>query len=305
MKKIIKASVLLLSLSTAFTMNAEPVNTMVLPDAARDKLKAIGLSIEHVEPSPVKDIFTVISREGVSYVSKDGDYIFTGSLFHVKGKDVVNTTEQAILMGVREFASKTKSIDYKSPNEKYRLAIFTDITCGYCQKLHHDLKSYLDAGISIKFLAFPRAGLNSVVAGNMAKIWCSAKPNEALDAAMNPVSTIPEGRPDEACLNIIKSHFQVASTIPLQGTPTMVTLSGKPQLFTGWLEPGKPGDPNGRCAKVTFPTVRGVYEIYFTEYVNAGCCRCTARFRCTMSVRSLWNGKRSRNRISDVIGTNG
>ncbi|EFF0326449.1 thioredoxin fold domain-containing protein [Salmonella enterica] len=237
MKKIIKASVLLLSLSTAFTMNAEPVNTMVLPDAARDKLKAIGLSIEHVEPSPVKDIFTVISREGVSYVSKDGDYIFTGSLFHVKGKDVVNTTEQAILMGVREFASKTKSIDYKSPNEKYRLAIFTDITCGYCQKLHHDLKSYLDAGISIKFLAFPRAGLNSVVAGNMAKIWCSAKPNEALDAAMNPVSTIPEGRPDEACLDIIKSHFQVASTIPLQGTPTMVTLSGKPQLFTGWLSP--------------------------------------------------------------------
>ncbi|EHS5436289.1 thioredoxin fold domain-containing protein, partial [Salmonella enterica subsp. enterica serovar Mbandaka] len=101
----------------------------------------------------------------------------------------------------------------------------------------HDLKSYLDAGISIKFLAFPRAGLNSVVAGNMAKIWCSAKPNEALDAAMNPVSTIPEGRPDEACLDIIKSHFQVASTIPLQGTPTMVTLSGKPQLFTGWLSP--------------------------------------------------------------------
>ncbi|KAA0126087.1 thiol:disulfide interchange protein, partial [Salmonella enterica subsp. enterica serovar Typhimurium] len=39
------------------------------------------------------------------------------------------------------------------------------------------------------------------------------------------------------CLNIIKSHFQVASTIPLQGTPTMVTLSGKPQLFTGWLSP--------------------------------------------------------------------
>ncbi|MDE9606106.1 hypothetical protein [Citrobacter freundii] len=44
MKKIIKASVLLLSLSTAFTMNAEPVNTMVLPDAARDKLKAALLN---------------------------------------------------------------------------------------------------------------------------------------------------------------------------------------------------------------------------------------------------------------------
>ncbi len=54
---------------------------------------------------------------------------------------------------------------------------------------------------------------------------------------MSPTSTIPEGRPDESCLDIIKSHFQVASTIPLQGTPTMVTLSGKTQLFTGWMSP--------------------------------------------------------------------
>ncbi len=73
----------------------------------------------------------------------------------------------------------------------------------------------------------------------------------------------------------------------------MVTLSGKPQLFTGWLSPENLVT-QWALRKVTFPTVRGVYEIYFTEYVNAGCCRCTARFRCTMSVRSLWNGKRSR-----------
>ncbi len=66
----------------------------------------------------------------------------------------------------------------------------------------------------------------------------------------------------------------------------MVTLSGKPQLFTGWLSPENLVTQMG-AAKVTFPTVRGVYEIYFTEnYVNAGCCRCTARFRCTMSVRA-------------------
>ncbi|WP_301337381.1 disulfide isomerase DsbC N-terminal domain-containing protein, partial [Salmonella enterica] len=108
------------------SMNAQTANTDVLPDAALKKLREVGLSIEHIEPSPVKDIYTVISREGVSYVSKDGDYIFTGSLFHVNGKDVENTTEQAILKGVREFATKTKSIEYKSANEKYRLAVFTD-----------------------------------------------------------------------------------------------------------------------------------------------------------------------------------
>ncbi|HAD8926253.1 TPA_asm: thiol:disulfide interchange protein, partial [Salmonella enterica] len=85
MNKTIKASLFLLASCTALSMNAQTANTDVLPDAALKKLREVGLSIEHIEPSPVKDIYTVISREGVSYVSKDGDYIFTGSLFHVNG----------------------------------------------------------------------------------------------------------------------------------------------------------------------------------------------------------------------------
>ncbi|MFP1463841.1 hypothetical protein ACLB1E_34100 [Escherichia coli] len=87
---------------------------------------------------------------------------------------------------------------------------------------------------------------------------------------MNPVPTIPEGRPDEACLNIIKSHFQVASTIPLQGTPTTgCNMKRQTAVIYGVVQPQKPGDPIGRCAKVTFPTVRGVYEIYSHQYVKA------------------------------------
>ncbi|EEX1005132.1 thioredoxin fold domain-containing protein [Escherichia coli] len=237
MNSMMKAGGLALALSVVFPVNAGVNPAGSLSESAMNKLKMVGLSIEHIEPSPVENIYTVVSREGISYVSKDGDYIFTGSLFHVNGKNVENTTENAVLMGVREFAAKTKSIEYKSPVEKYKLAIFTDITCGFCQKLHHDLKNYLDAGITIKFLAFPRAGLNSVVATNMAKIWCSPTANKALDAAMSSPSSIPEGRPDDGCLETVKSHYQIASTIPLQGTPTMVSLSGKPQLFTGWLSP--------------------------------------------------------------------
>nr|UGK56764.1 hypothetical protein [Escherichia coli] len=65
---------------------------------------------------------------------------------------------------------KTKSIEYKSANEKNTVwQCLRILHAAFCQKLHQDLQSYLDAGISIKFLAFPRAGLNSVVAGNMAK----------------------------------------------------------------------------------------------------------------------------------------
>ena len=100
------------------------------------KLKDVGLSIQHTEPSPVPGIFTVVSQEGVSYVDSSGDYIFTGSLFRVNGKEIENTTEQAVLQGVRNFANSTKTVTFKAANEKYVVGIFTDITCGYCQKLH-------------------------------------------------------------------------------------------------------------------------------------------------------------------------
>ncbi len=202
----------------------------------REKLTSVGLSIQHIEPSPLKGIFTVVSKEGVSYVDSTGNYIFTGSLFRVNGKKVENTTEQTVLNGVRNFAANTRTITYKSPKEKYVLGIFTDITCGFCQRLHHDINDYLNAGITIKYLAFPRAGVNSVVADNMAKIWCATDPSKSLTQAMND-ARLPDGRPIAECQELMRSHYQIASTIPLQGTPTLVTLSGKPQLFTGWVSP--------------------------------------------------------------------
>ena len=235
MKHIFKTATLTLALSISLFSGMSGASTLTLSEAALSKLKNVGLSVEHIEPSPVNNIFTVVSREGISYVTSDGEYIFTGSLFHVNGNDVENTTERAVLMGIRSFASKTKSIEYKSPNEKYKLAVFTDITCGFCQKLHHDIKSYLDAGITIQYLAYPRAGLNSVVTENMAKVWCSATPTKALDEAMRVPSTVPSGRASEACLETIKSQLQIASTIPLRGTPAMISLTGEPLVFNGWV----------------------------------------------------------------------
>ncbi len=58
MNKTIKASLFLLASCTALSMNAQTANTDVLPDAALKKLREVGLSIEHIEPSPVKDIYT-------------------------------------------------------------------------------------------------------------------------------------------------------------------------------------------------------------------------------------------------------
>ncbi len=36
-----------------------------------------------------------------------------------------------------------ESINFVSNKEKYKLTIFTDISCGYCRLLHSEIDSYL------------------------------------------------------------------------------------------------------------------------------------------------------------------
>ncbi|MEK9084655.1 hypothetical protein P2R15_07960 [Escherichia coli] len=81
MNKTIKASLFLLASCTALSMNAQTANTDVLPDAALKKLREVGLSIEHIEPSPVKDIYTVISREGGATSAKMAITFSPGACF--------------------------------------------------------------------------------------------------------------------------------------------------------------------------------------------------------------------------------
>lgn len=155
-----------------------------LPAELKDKIEAVGINPVSAEKSPVSGIYSVFSKEGTSYVTSDGEYIFTGNLFKVKGTEVENTTDEFISKGMRSYIEKLDTITYKAPDEKYVIGVFTDITCGFCQKLHSDLQSYLDKGITIKFIAYPRAGMNSMIARNMASVWCADDKPAALTRAM-------------------------------------------------------------------------------------------------------------------------
>jgi len=51
-------------------------------------------------------------------------------------------------------------IVYKAPKEEYQITVFTDSTCGYCRKLHKEIDGFLAEGISVRYMAFPRGGVN-------------------------------------------------------------------------------------------------------------------------------------------------
>jgi thiol:disulfide interchange protein DsbC len=70
-------------------------------------------------------------------------------------------------------------IVYKAPQEKHVITVFTDITCGYCHKLHEQMSDYNALGITVRYLAFPRQGCKASRAGHEGDLVCERSQQSA------------------------------------------------------------------------------------------------------------------------------
>ena len=121
-----------------------------------------------------------------------------------------------------------ESINFVSNKEKYKLTIFTDISCGYCRLLHSEIDSYLKEGLTINYLAFPRDGLNGSVYKDMMSAWCSKNPKQSLTMLKNG-----EEIEELQCNNPVSDHFRKGSLLGITGTPTIILEDGR--KFSGYI----------------------------------------------------------------------
>lgn len=188
--------------------------------------------IKSVNPSAINGIYEVLVNNSVFYITEDGEKVFSGELYDLKKG--INYTQEVRNKLSLEALAKIKEEDtiiYPAKNEKYRVKVFTDITCPYCSKLHSHMKDFNDMGITIQYLAFPRAGLGSQPAKNMQKIWCAKDKAAALDAAKHN-KTIPSEDCDGAQ---VVEQFLLGQDIGVNATPTLVFSNG--EVLPGYLEP--------------------------------------------------------------------
>ncbi|GAA3582174.1 bifunctional protein-disulfide isomerase/oxidoreductase DsbC [Gibbsiella greigii] len=198
-------------------------------DAAIQKaLGGLGIQQADVQPSPVAGLKTVLTESGVLYVSEDGKHILQGPLYDVSGGEPVNVTNK--LLSARLDALQDQMIVYKAPQEKQVITVFTDITCGYCHKLHQQMKEYNAQGITVRYLAFPRQGLNSEAEKNMQSIWCTADKAKAFDAAMKGDAISPA-----TCKTDISKHYALGVQFGIQGTPAIILQNG--MMIPGYQGP--------------------------------------------------------------------
>lgn len=207
---------------------ALPVMVSYADDVAiENALKPFGVSDMQITASPIKGLRTVVSNQGIFYASEDGKYFLQGSLVEVTPKGPVDLSKQP-LMGKLE-ALEPEMIVYPAKDQKYIVNVFTDITCPYCLKLHQEMQGYNDRGITVRYLAFPRAGGSSSVAKQMESIWTAEDKKAAFSEA-------EKGKKFKGVSsNIVKKQYDLGIQFKVTGTPSIVLENGV--MISGYQTP--------------------------------------------------------------------
>ncbi|WP_448917707.1 bifunctional protein-disulfide isomerase/oxidoreductase DsbC [Haemophilus sputorum] len=188
----------------------------------KSSLEKIGATNVRLSESPLPGFRLATSNEGIVHISENGQYVVQGNfnvleLKNGKATDITHKTQMASLN-----ALSNEMIIYPAKQEKHVVTVFMDITCHYCHILFENVKAYNEEGITLRFLAFPRAGLNSQTAKQMEAIWQAKDRMKALEDA--EAGNLPK---ELKTPNLVKKHYELGIQFGVTGTPYMVTDQGE------------------------------------------------------------------------------
>jgi len=217
--KTMTAGLMWLAFTAASTCIAAAEDTSQLTDKLESSL---NLTVSELHPAAIEGMYEAITDRGVVYVSRDGRYIFSGNVYDLDNS-LANITEQSLAkLRQAELAGfKDAMIEFPAKPEKYRITVFTDITCGYCRKLHSQMAEYNKEGITIRYLAFPRGGLQSPGYSQMRAVWCADDRRQALSDAK-----LGKAVPVKECDDKVAEQYRLGMKFGVSGTPAIVLEDG-------------------------------------------------------------------------------
>ena len=202
----------------------------------REKLESLRppVGVESVTPSPAPGLYEVRAKGGVMlYATPDGKFFVLGDLFTVGAEGLANLSEEQRNRERRELLAAVKDEDqiiFPAVGEtKAAVAVFTDVDCIYCQRLHQEVPALNRAGVEIRYLAYPRAGIGSESYRKIASAWGAPNPQQAITALKNR-----ESIPDNVCPgNPVAQQLELGGRAGVRGTPAIVLEDGS--LLPGYL----------------------------------------------------------------------
>ena len=208
------------------------VSSFVLPAAAKDinlenaKKNILKLykniNPDNISPSPIPGLYQVAIPPRFFYISMDVRYVVNGNLIETaSGKNISQSLrDQSVAAAIGSLDEDTMII-FGDKKLKHTVTVFTDVDCGYCRKLHNEIGKYNKLGIRVRYLAFPRAGIDSASYKKIEAVWCSEDKKKAMTKAKNGQSVI-----SKPCNSPIKQHLSLVYLLGLNGTPAIVLEDG-------------------------------------------------------------------------------
>jgi len=170
------------------------------------------------------------------FTDAEVSYFVAGDLFQITDNRLVNLSEvkrnSRRAEQLATIPDEDKIIFTPQQRKKATVTVFTDVDCGYCRRLHQQMAGYLEHGIEIQYLAYPRAGVGSNSYQKIVSAWCADNKQEA-------ITKLKKGEKIASitCDNPVVEHFRLGGKLGITGTPSLVFESG--QLYPGYVEPDR------------------------------------------------------------------
>ena len=187
--------------------------------------------ISDVKETPIKGIYQVTIGPDVIYMSRDGNYVLKGEILDIGNRR--NLTEDfraQTRINLLNTISDGEYIEFSSTKSKNYIYVFTDVDCGYCRKLHRDVPELNSMGIAVRYLAYPRAGVDSIIGEEMRNVWCAENRQKALTTSKNrqPIEV-------KICDAPIARHHALGRELGVTGTPAIFLENGR--KLPGYIPP--------------------------------------------------------------------
>ena len=186
---------------------------------------------EMFQPTEIPGIQMLIDQDArVTYVSSDASSMLSGTFYRFSKKSGTVTDLTARHRGGRilELIDPSDAISFKPSATNHTIYVFTDISCYYCRELHSHMNDYHKAGIEVRYLAYPRSGLDSDASDDLDTAWCSEDQQTAM-------TELKAGRnvPKAVCSSPVARHYELGRMLQIRGTPAILTERG--DLIGGWV----------------------------------------------------------------------
>ena len=192
-----------------------------------------GVEKDMITPSAAPGIYQIQKGSMFGYVTGDGRYLIQGDMVDIiSGEELTENQRQLARVSVLKQFGPDSVIEFAPKNPKYVVTVFTDIDCGYCRKLHAEIKDYNDQGIAIRYLFYPRSGPNTESFAKAQSVMCSGDRKEALTQAKRGVTITASAN----CPNPVQKQYEAGEALGINATPMLVLPDG--EIVRGYVKAG-------------------------------------------------------------------